>query len=126
MIDVGATRDLLAATAAGADESLTGIARAVNGLAVFPAVVIGQPSWQPGPTFCLDRYSFPVAVIVARPGISDDATIAQLDELWPQVLDQLRTADLPLEGSVDRAEFGLFQIEGQQYPAQVITVTVTG
>lgn len=126
MIDVGATRELLASTAADADPALAGVPRAFGGLAALPAVVVGQPSWEPGPTFCLDRVHFPVAVIVARPGISDDATVAQLDELWPKVLDQLRNADLPLEGSVDRAEFGLFQIEGQQYPAQVITVTVTG
>lgn len=126
MIDVGATRDLLVTAAVGGDPDVAAYPRAVDSVASFPAVVIGQPSWQPGPTFCLDRWEFPVAVIVSRPGISDEDTVAQLDGLWPQVLDRLKTTDLPLEGSVDRAQFGLFRIQGQDYPAQVITVTVTG
>lgn len=100
---------------------------ALDGLAKFPAVVLGMPSWKPGPTGCLESYEFPVAVIVARPGISDPGTVTELDELWPQVLEALRSLEEQRPSfTVNRAEFGGFPIQGTTYPAQVLFCSFTG
>lgn len=106
------------------DDSVTVYPSAVDGVARFPAVVVGMPSWKPGPTSCLNRYEFPVAVIVSRPALADDAaTVAELDALWPSVLSGLQAVEGP-DLALSRAEFGLFSIGGQQYPSQTIFVSL--
>jgi hypothetical protein len=96
----------------------------IDGVAGLPAVVLGMPTWRPLGG-CLSSWEFPVAVIVARPGSADAATVSELDDLWPEVLDGL----LALRGrgldDVLRAEFGLFDVRGQAYPAQVLTCALT-
>lgn len=128
VIDITAARDELAtAVTAVVDPSVIVYPKAVDGISRFPAVVLGMPSWKPGPTFCLNSYEFPVAVIVARPGISDVSTVTELDQLWPVVLDGLSSiSEQDPSFTVIRAEFGLFALHGQQYPAQIIFCSFTG
>lgn len=128
VIDITAAREELAsAITAAVDPKVAVYPQAVDGLSTFPAVVLGMPSWKPGPTFCLNIYEFPVAVIVARPGISDVTTVTELDQLWPLVLDGLSSiAEQDPSFTVSRAEFGLFALQGQQYPAQIIFCSFTG
>ncbi len=113
------------AISAVTDDRTTVYPTAVENLAGFPAVVLGMPSWRPGPTGCLSSWEFPVAVIVARDGISEEASVQALDDLWPTVLDAL--LDLRGRGidDVTKAEFGMFTVQGQTYPAQVLTCTLT-
>lgn len=105
------------------DGRVTVYPSAIDGLAGLPGIVIGMPSWRPL-NGCLAVWEFPVAVIVARPGTADAASAAELDELWPTVLSGL--LDLRGRGldDVTKAEFGLFNVQGQDYPAQVLTCTL--
>ena len=93
---------------------------ALDSIATLPAVVVGMPKWTADLTACLGTYEYPVAVIVARSGVSDQATIAGLDELWPQVADALGTV-----AHVLRAEYGQMQIGSALYPAQIIFCNLT-
>lgn len=110
---------------AGGDDHTTVYPTSVDALAGFPAVVLGMPSWRPGPAGCVSLWEFPVAVIVARPGLADSATVDELDELWPVVLNALLSlVDRQEITDVTRAEFGLFNVQGQDYPAQVLTCSL--
>lgn len=104
-------------------------------LADFPAVVIGMPSWSVDPSsICTDRSTFPVAVILERPGFQDPATVDELETLWQSITEALREAsrqDQTLGGvcaasAVQHAEFGQFNVQGQDFPAQVIFVDLFG
>jgi hypothetical protein len=123
---VSALRAILAeAIKSVVDDRTTVYRTSVEGLAGFPAIVLGMPSWKPAPIACGSTWDFPVAVIVARPGTSDSATVSELDELWPTVLDAL--LDLRGRGldDVTAATFGMFNVQGQDYPAQVLTCSLT-
>lgn len=132
MMHVWEFRDALAGVISV--DGLNVVPRAVDGMAELPAAVIGMPKWEPGPTGCWGSFEIPVAVLVARPGISDEDTVDELDRMWPQVLEQIQDAidvDQSLGGvcaavEIVRAEFGLFVLQGQQWPAQLIFLTVTG
>lgn len=99
----------------------------------FPVVVVGMPSWRPGPTGCLDLYEWPIACIVEQPGgsASFSAVIEDLDTLWTTILDRLTEAcksdrRLGKAAHVVRAEFGTYPVQGQSFPAQLIFVSIDG
>ena len=106
-----------------------------DAVATFPAVIIGMPTWEPDDRlpYGMERHRWPVAVVVARDG-QDSTTIDQLEELWPAVVDLLRTAahtDQTLggvcaEAVVIRADFGQFAVQGSSYPAQLISIDLYG
>lgn len=106
-----------------------------DAVASFPSVVIGMPNWQPDDNlpYGIQRQTWPVAVVVSR-GSQDSATIGQLDELWPAVLELLRTASeadgtlggICAQSIVTRADFGQFAIQGTSYPAQLIQIDLYG
>lgn len=107
-------------------------------LAQFPAVVIGQPSWTPSAqldlSYGLDRYRWPVAVVLEKPGVQDPTSVDVLDQLWTTLLVALdqQAQGRPGWGGVckgtllDHAEFGVFTVQGQAYPAQTIYVDLYG
>lgn len=134
MINHSAARTRLGTLVKEADLSATVYPTALQGLAAFPAIVLGQPSWEPDAGGCMDTTRFPVAVVVARPGSNDAHVQAQLEELWPALIRVLADAidtDQTLGGicrasHIEQAEFGLFSIQGQEYPAQTIQLTLYG
>ena len=81
---------------------------AIDGAPVLPAVVVGNPRWEPGdgPAACWARWSWPVAVLVARDGSSDPAANRELEQLWPVLAAHLdkRVRKIPgVTGRVDSA-----------------------
>ena len=105
-----------------------------SGLTVFPAVIVGRARWAPGENNWLHQWVVPVDVVVSHSGIDDQATVAQLEELWPDVLEALSAAidaDPSLGGAVTtawitRATPGTVRIGGQQYPATSIEIDIHG
>lgn len=109
----------------------------IDSVPVFPSVIIGQPSWQTQPelTYAIQQSSWPVACVVNRSGVGGDTpSIDALEDLWPAVVELLKTTselDQTLGGVcsqalITRADFGAFTIQGQTYPAQLITVELYG
>lgn len=114
------------------------------GVQVFPAapagtlptqfVLIGMPTWRP-PTaaVCMDVVEWGVMVCVGRSGTNDSLTALALEGLWPQVLGALDSAiDTGAFGgvctlaSLKDATFQLVTIQGQDLPAQIITLEMQG
>lgn len=137
MLDLNAARDKLAAlatAAAPANMQVTVYRSGLRPLADFPAVVIRQPSWTPsgelGLSYRMDRWRWPISVVLEKPGTQDPVTVDVLDQLWTALLaalqDQVETdpgwAGLCRQTMVDHAEFGTFTVQGQEYPAQTIYV----
>lgn len=135
MIDLAVLRERVATIVTAA----VGAAAAVyswppTGSFELPAVVVGQTAWQPGPTYCLDLYTVQVFVVVARPGSDDQATVAELEQLWPSVLVAVRDAidaDQSLGGlcavaDVKRARPIPVVIQQATYPAQSIDIEIHG
>lgn len=109
----------------------------IDSVPVFPTVIVGQPSWQTAPelTYALGRSTFPIGCVVNRSGVAGDTpSIDTLEGLWPAVAHLLRMTseqDQTLGGVcsqalITRADFGAFTIQGQTYPAQLITVELYG
>jgi len=125
--------------------ALAALCEAVPDLQVYPAaphgtlpkefVLIGMPTWRP-PTeaLCMDSVEWGVMVCVARTGTNDTITALSLEGLWPLVLtalDQAITTDSTLGGLCSHsflkdAEFSTVTIQGADYPAQIITLTMQG
>lgn len=134
MIDHAAARGRLGDIIEAGQLQATVYPTALQGLAAFPAIVLGQPSWEPDAGGCMDTTRWPVAVVVARPGSNDTYVQTELEQLWPAlvtVLDQAIEEDQTLGGvcrasHIEQAEFGLFSIQGQEYPAQTIQLTLYG
>lgn len=105
-----------------------------GGVTQFPAVIVGQAAWEPGENNCLAAWTVSVTVVVARPGTDDQATVAELEELWPDVLtavDEAIDADQSLGGVcsaswVARARPGQIEIAGVRYPATAIEIQLHG
>lgn len=105
-----------------------------SGTVEFPAVIIGQTAWEPSLTYCIDQYTVPVFVVVQRPGNDDQATVAQLEQTWPAVLQAITQAiasDQTLGGlcaaaDVKRARPVPFQLQGVVLPAQSIDIEIYG
>lgn len=136
-MDLAAVRDqLVKIIAADLPESISVHRSAFDGIPALPTVIIGMPSWEDDTTanYCAPHTMWPIAVVVARPGSDDAGTVEQLDTLWPVVFEAIRDAsraDPTLAGVcrqsvTNRAQFGQFAIQGQTYPAQLITVDLYG
>jgi len=133
MIDLVATRAALEAIAKGVVPSTVTVYAdgAIDGTPALPAVVVGNPSWEPGggPSICRDKWSWPVAVLVARDGTSDPAANRELEALWPPLAAALdrETRHIPgISGRVDNARFGPFIVGGISFPAYLVTITLNG
>lgn len=133
MINIGAARSRLADLLGDLDAEV--VRAGIDGIAEFPAVIIGQADWSEADLTMsqFERSTFPVAVVVKRSG-DDTADIDALDNLWPTVLDRLKAAARadPSLGSVcraavvTRARFGLYSVQGASYPAQMIFIDLYG
>ena len=103
-------------------------------LVEFPSVIVGQTAWEPGENNWAQLWTVSVSIVVARPGTDDQATIVQLEELWPDVLtalDQAIEQDQTLGGVcnaawVARARPGQIEIAGVRYPATAIEIQLHG
>lgn len=114
---------------------VTVYAAAPHGTLPAQFVIVGMPTWRP-PTeaVCMDSVEWGVMVCVARSGTNDTFTALALEGLWPLVLaalDEAVEADATLGGlcshsSLKDAEFAPVTIQGQEYPAQIITLTLQG
>lgn len=137
MNPIGPIRDQLAKIIIdGVPDTVSVYRSAFDGTPALPAVIVGMPSWEDdiSANYCAPHRQFPIACVVARPGTADEHTADQLDSLWPAVFDQLRDtsrSDPGLGGIcrqsvIGRALFGQFNIQGQLYPAQLITIDLYG
>lgn len=118
------------------DDSVTVHRSAWNGITAFPCVVIGMPQWQPEQrtNWCNMRTTWPIGVVVNRPGTDDAGTVDTLDKTWQQLLSGLldvSAADPGLGGIcaqnvITRSTFGLFRIADVDYPAQTIFIDLYG
>lgn len=106
-----------------------------SGTVTFPAVVLGMPYGIPPANWCNPGITWPVGVVVSRPGTNDADPIDQLDRLWPLVFTTLRdltARDSSLGGicnqsSVqDTTQMSQFDVQGQSYPAQLISLDLYG
>lgn len=111
--------------------------RAIGGAFTWPAVVLGQPTLEEADVQpCgVHRWTFPVHVVVGRPGQDEEATQQLLEGCWTEVygqLDQMLAEDPYLgaadvqEAHLERADFGSLLVAGQAYPAYEITLSVLG
>lgn len=109
----------------------------IDAVAVFPTVIVSQPSWRwrEDLTYQLGQSTFPIATVISRgSGVSDTQLIDQLEGLWPLVIETLRSATetdptlggICQESSITRAEFGNFQIQDTRYPAQLSFIDLYG
>lgn len=106
--------------------------RGVDGVFTSPAVVFGQPTVEFNVQPCsIHRYELPVAVVVERQGLDETTTQHELEDAWMVVAgaieDTIAAGTLPgAAHKLTRADFGSFQIQGQGYPAQVLTIELFG
>lgn len=132
--DLGAQRAALRTTL----EQVSGVrvfAAAPVGTMPAQFVLIGMPEWRPPvDAVCAHIVEWSVMVCVARSGTNDELTALALEGLWPEVLgvlDDAVEADPSLGGvcllaSLTRAHFAPVTVSGQDYPAQIITLTMQG
>ena len=138
MITIAHLRDALARVVTSA-LATAGIDAAVyaqppTGLTVFPAVIVGRAAWTPGENNWVQEWTVPIEVVVSDPGINPQATIEDLEQLWPVVLAALSDAidgDQSLGGVcnaawVARARPGSIVIAGVRYPATAIEIQLHG
>lgn len=126
-------------------DALVGVLGSVPDVKTYPAapngtlpaqfVVVGMPTWRsPTEATCMDSVEWAVMVCVARSGTNDTFTALALEGLWPlvlSVLDQAIEADSTLGGLcahsfLKDAEFAPVTIQGKDFPAQIITLTMQG
>ena len=139
MLNQNAVRDVLGAhLEEHAAPGLTVYRRGVDGTLDLPAVLIANPSVsefdvQP----CgVDRWVWPIHVGVARTGMDELATQAELQKRMAEVVGLLRqlldentylvAADVA-NARLTSAEFGTsFAVQGQAFPAYEITIEIDG
>lgn len=106
-----------------------------SGTVTFPAVVLGMPYGIPPANWCNPGITWPIGVVVSRPGTNDADPIDQIDRLWPLVFTTLRDLTLadPSLGGIcrqssvqDQTQMSLFDIQGLGYPAQLIQIDLYG
>lgn len=111
-------------------EGLTVLPFGVTGQFQPPALVLGQPDVEFGSWGCVHKVTIGLAVVVRHHPEGPEATIRDLDRVWPQVatqiLDLIRT-DPTLGGFVTNTElttavYGDFIVAGTAYPAQNLTL----
>ena len=131
--DLGAQRAALRTTL----EQFSGVrvfAAAPVGTMPAQFVLIGMPEWRP-PTdaVCAHVVEWSVMVCVSRSGTNDELTALALEGLWPQVLGVLDEAieagsfdAVCMTASLTRAQYTPVTVSGQDFPAQIITLTMQG
>ena len=120
------------AAALGDLDDLTVYPHAPVGVLQLPAVVLGMPRWTPDAEKGMDRWEWPVVVVVAASGTNPELSVTDLDAAWPSVVNKLNKliwADQTLGGIVSDAritgaQFGPVTIAGKDYPAQSINLTI--
>lgn len=134
MLDLAAVRGYLGDGLDAAKEATAIVKvyrRAITGTFQAPAVVIGQPSLeQPNAQPCVDQWSWPVHVVVGRPGTDEAATQAKLESCWVKVYAELDRLVEGIPGAVVarimRADFGSLLVGGISFPAYEITLEIFG
>lgn len=134
MINIGDLRTLLEGVAASAlPDVAIYLMPAVDGMSSLPAIVLGMPSWDPGQNPCLERMQISVSVVVARPGVDETATVAELESLWPVLLEAIKSAinagvfdAVATQAEVVRSRFGDFKMREQTLPGQSIDIDFHG
>lgn len=137
MINTAQVRAAIAAVAHEALETANVYPLPPTGQLQLPAVVVGLPQWEPSSidlAQAFDKTTFPVAVIVARSGADDAAAVAELESLWPALIDAINTEftegdafdHTAANANITRAYFDPQQIAGQTYPAQIIEIDFYG
>lgn len=132
MINLAATRAVLADVLADVTQLRHVYPRAVTGTLVLPCAVIGVPDieWHTGP--CMDTTTLPIAVLVGRDGTDDAATQAELEELMLAVAARLTVAtdDELLQvcsvAKLTRADFEPVTGQGSAYPAYTFELELHG
>ena len=131
--DLGAQRAALRTTL----EQVSGVrvfAAAPVGTMPAQFILIGMPEWRP-PTdaVCMHVVEWSVMVCVSRSGTNDEITALALEGLWPLVLGVLDDAieaggfdAVCTLASLVRAQYAPVSVSGQDYPAQIITLTMQG
>ena len=97
-----------------------------------PVVVIGQPDVEFTEWGCTDKVTIGLAVVVRDHPEGAAATQQELETLWPQIADAVKSvfhADETLGGLVTtarlvRADFGDFMVHGTPYPCQNLTCEI--
>ena len=120
------------AAALGDLDDITVYPHAPVGVLQLPAVVLGMPRWTPDAQHGMDRWEWPVVVVVAMAGANPEQSVTELDAAWPVVVNAINDliwADQTLGGIVSDAritgaQFGPVSIAGKDYPAQSITLTL--
>lgn len=135
MIDMVAARNEIAARCLAAlGDQVTIYPAGITGQASLPAVALGMPRWESNVQPCMDLYTWPLAVVVARPGSNDPYVITTLDQLWTDLAGALMTDienDQTLGGickaaEVTRADAGYLTVQGVDQPAQTIMLETYG
>lgn len=136
MINHAAARDEIATMLTAIVPNGTTVYRSgLEPLSTFPAVVIGMPTWSVDESsYFTSRSTMPIAVILAKPNTQDPYTVDVLESLWELITNGLidaSHADQTLGGichasAVQHTEFGQFNVQGQDYPAQVIFIDLFG
>lgn len=136
MIDISGVRDRITAELAARlpDLEATLYPRGVDGVFNSPAVVLGQPSTEFDVAPCsVHRYTLPVAVAVARPGIDDQATQRVLDDTAQRVasalsgmIDDQSWPDDVVGVKLTRSDPGALTVHGQGYPALLLSLELLG
>ena len=131
--DLGAQRAALRTTL----EQVSGVrvfAAAPVGTMPAQFVLIGMPEWRPPvDAVCAHIVEWSVMVCVSRSGTNDELTALALEGLWPQalaVLDEAIEAGgfdaVCTVASLTRAQYTPVTVSGQDFPAQIITLTMQG
>lgn len=131
--DLGAQRAALRTTL----EQVSGVrvfAAAPVGTMPAQFVLIGMPEWRPPvDAVCAHVVEWSVMVCVSRSGTNDEITALALEGLWPQVLGVLDEAieaggfdAVCMTASLTRAQYAPVTVSGQDFPAQIITLTMQG
>lgn len=119
-------------------DGLTVYRRGVDGTLNLPAVIIANPSLTEFDVQAcgIDRWVWPIHVGVARTGIDEEATQAELQQRMAEVIGLLRQLldEEPYMGVADvaharltSAEFGTsLAVQGQAFPAYEITIEIDG
>lgn len=97
-----------------------------------PVLVFGQPDVEFRSWGCEDLVTLGMAVVVRHHPDGPAETQRELEDLWPQVAAEVKGLlhdDPRLGGHVTTAElksaeFGDFEVQGQTYPAQQLTIEI--
>lgn len=136
MIDLTATRDLLAQVITGVTvdgQPLHVYRGAITGHLQVPTAVLGIPEHQFATGPCMDTTDLPIGVIVGRSGADDAKVQAELEQVTNAVIAAVTTAidsglilDVCASATLRRADYDQVGVAGVTYPAYVLTLELNG